>query len=99
MAIHGDLLLEAWMDPGNPGNPGKTKPNPNVNMFLKLKFNIIFDTWFTLAEKIINRGINDRNGTGFEEGLYATKVTCSVVIIIHSLLSLNEVIPKLSRER
>ena len=20
MAIHGDLLLEAWMDPGNPGN-------------------------------------------------------------------------------
>ena len=22
MAIHGDLLLEAWMDPGNPGNPG-----------------------------------------------------------------------------
>ena len=22
MVIHGDLLLEAWMDPGNPGNPG-----------------------------------------------------------------------------
>ena len=22
MAIHGDLLLETWMDPGNPGNPG-----------------------------------------------------------------------------
>ena len=21
MAIHGDLLSEAWMDPGNPGNP------------------------------------------------------------------------------
>ena len=21
MAIHGDLLMEAWMDPGNPGNP------------------------------------------------------------------------------
>ena len=24
MAIHGDLLLEAWMDPGNPGNPGNS---------------------------------------------------------------------------
>ena len=23
MAIQGDLLLEAWMDPGNPGNPGQ----------------------------------------------------------------------------
>ena len=22
MAIHGDLLLEAWMDHGNPGSPG-----------------------------------------------------------------------------
>ena len=22
MAIHGDLLLEAWMDPGKPGTPG-----------------------------------------------------------------------------
>ena len=34
MAIHGDLLLEAWMDPGNPGNPSWYVVRTIVFMFI-----------------------------------------------------------------
>ena len=34
MAIHGNLLLEAWMDPGNPDNPGKWPADATINIVL-----------------------------------------------------------------
>ena len=38
MAIHGDLLLEAWMDPGNPGNPGNLLYAIHKFTFEKIRF-------------------------------------------------------------
>ena len=35
MAIHGDLLLEAWMDPGNPGiSMEKSSSYPSLILFI-----------------------------------------------------------------
>ena len=48
MAIHGDLLMEAWMDPGNPGNLGKFSFEKKIGR--KSSSNILQDVYCQLIK-------------------------------------------------